>query len=513
MSQRLEVKNISTRLSDDDLVPILNAVQDQANGEVSKIWETGRIALVKIANGDPWTAGAWRFFVADTPDQVNQNAPGAAGDHDQQGGAPTGYAFVGITLDAGMHPSVTISHEILEMLGDPLIDQYCLWSDVPNAQFLAQELCDPVEDDSFAYPGTAGVLVSDFVTPAYFVPGSAGPWDYQKKLAAPNTLATGGYQLTWDPVNGLQQNAGQTPGGRAVDTFSTPYSRRRRRGTKARQRSKLANALPAAAGISKPRTTPVADCCWWGGLTAVLIVFLTLCGILITRSAWSKQADRLLCEWLLVEAVLIGLLVSAGYLVNRRLDGVLVGVENRISLPRFQWVAWFIVLLGGYFTISVWNVALHGTFPHIQQELLVLLGIVSGSTVVSNVISDRQKNTPGATPPPDNPKIGEPTQLGLVDYNVDPSEACWADLYLGDEVANRNAIDISRLQKLIITILLLFAYITRIWLALANTHGGTFALKGGTFSDMPNIDATFVWLLGISHAAYLGYKATPKTGK
>jgi hypothetical protein len=75
---------------------------------------------------------------------VSQNAPGAAGDHDAEGGVPIGYAFAKITMDTGMDPNVTISHEVLEMIGDSLIDQANQWSDLPNPLFLAQELCDPV---------------------------------------------------------------------------------------------------------------------------------------------------------------------------------------------------------------------------------------------------------------------------------------------------------------------------------------------------------------------------------
>ena len=69
------------------------------------------------------------------------------------------------------------------MIGDSLIDQANKWSDPPNPLFLAQELCDPVEDDSLAYSKN-GVMVSDFVTPKYFVPGSAGPWDFGEHLSA-----------------------------------------------------------------------------------------------------------------------------------------------------------------------------------------------------------------------------------------------------------------------------------------------------------------------------------------
>ena len=240
MAIQIQVQNISTAMTDAQVQTALDAITAQVAEDVAPIWENQPVTFTLIPANSQFAPGAWQFFVADTPQQVKQNAPGAAGDHDSEGGVPVGYAFAQVTMQAGMDPNVTISHEVLEMIGDSLIDQYNQWSDIPNALFLAQELCDPVEDDSLAYSKN-GVQVSDFVTPAYFVPGSAGPWDFQQKLTAPNTLATGGYQLTWDPANGLKQALPQGGGtGRAAQKFSTEFSRRHRRRTKAHRRSERA---------------------------------------------------------------------------------------------------------------------------------------------------------------------------------------------------------------------------------------------------------------------------------
>jgi len=243
MAITIEVQNISTRMDNSELQRILAAVQTQVLEDVAPSWLNEAVTFTLLAHEQPFSPGkngAWRFIVADTPEQVGQDVPGALGDHDAEGGVPVGYAFVGITLDAGMKPSVTISHEVLEMIGDALIDQCNQWSDLPHALFLAQELCDPVEDDRFGYEKN-GVLVSDFVTPAYFVPSSAGPWDFKGHLQAPNTLALGGYQLTWDPTNGWQQQFPQDGrAGRSAPGFATRYARRIRRMTKAQTRGIMA---------------------------------------------------------------------------------------------------------------------------------------------------------------------------------------------------------------------------------------------------------------------------------
>lgn len=246
MAILIQVQNISTAMSDGDVNKALAAVQAQVSEDAVPIWQVEPVTLSLISKSASFAPGVWRFIVADTPAQVSQNAPGAAGDHDAEGGVPVGYAFAQVTISAGMNPTVTISHEVLEMLGDSLIDQCNQWSDLPSPLFLAQELCDPVEDDSLGYTKN-GVLVSDFVTPTYFIPGSAGPWDFRKQLTAPNTLATGGYQLTWDPTNGWQQKVPERGAtGRASELFSTRYSRRLRRMIKAQTRSVLALRLSSA---------------------------------------------------------------------------------------------------------------------------------------------------------------------------------------------------------------------------------------------------------------------------
>jgi hypothetical protein len=255
----------------------------------------------------------------------------------------------------------------------------------------------------------------------------------------------------------------------------------------------------------------------WGWFTLLFLIALALCALWI----WADQ-QHLQYQWIVVSAVIIGMCMSAGWLVNGRLDGILIDDRNRISLSRLQWVAWFAVLLGGYFAGAVWNVAymenwkIKGHFPDMQADLWALLGIVSASAVASNMILDRKKSQPAQTGRAPNtalntapPRPGQPDQVGSIDRNITPKEASWADLFLGEEVANRDVVDISRLQKLFITVLLVLTYIRLLWIGLGHP-------SSTTGFDMPPVSDPqggqgFLWLLGISHAAYLAYKATPKT--
>jgi hypothetical protein len=101
--------------------------------------------------------------------------------------------------------------------------------------------------------------------------------------------------------------------------------------------------------------------------------------------------------------------------------------------------------------------------------------------------------------------LADPTLVGKIDRNLAPTEASWADLYLGEEEANRFTVDVSRLQKLLTTIILVIVYFVMVRSAFAQ-------LPSYDRFVMPMVGANFVALLGASHAAYLAYKATPKSG-
>lgn len=93
------------------------------------------------------------------------------------------------------------SHEIAETIGDPGTNEIC--TNAVQSQGFAKELCDPVEAFSYQIttPSGASGYLSDFVTPNYFIPTSAGPYSFMvaKGLlaasagpAAPLTCANAG---------------------------------------------------------------------------------------------------------------------------------------------------------------------------------------------------------------------------------------------------------------------------------------------------------------------------------
>jgi hypothetical protein len=146
---------------------------------------------------------AWKVIIADTSDEA-----GALGYHDfTPDGRPISYVFVKDDLKYGYSPTVTATHEIAEMIADPWISQLFQISDT---QFFAQEIGDPVEDDSLGYEIKVdpypSVLCSDFVTPRWFVPGSEGYiLDHCQKVDKPLELLPGGYMSVFTSGHGWNQ--------------------------------------------------------------------------------------------------------------------------------------------------------------------------------------------------------------------------------------------------------------------------------------------------------------------
>lgn len=239
----------------------------------------------------------------------------------------------------------------------------------------------------------------------------------------------------------------------------------------------------------------------WGGITVIAFLLLALNGYLIAHEArWPAGTETILVwYWLATLVILLLLCVAAGYLVKNRSIGILIDERNRISLSRLQWVIWFAVLFSAYFTGSVWDAAFANDLPAIEPNLFGLIGISTGSAVISSLLVETKKGQP-------NPKqaTADPPLVGHIDVNKSPEEAAFADLYLGEEDATRDSVDVSRLQKLVTTILLVVVYMSMLW--------STFIGASHTYKafDMPIVGTNFIALLAASHAGYLAYKATPK---
>ncbi len=197
---KIAVTNESSAMTDTQIAPIVAALQKQVSRDFAPLW--GIDAQVQLYAKGAQPLDAWWLACFDTSDQA-----GALGYHDvTPSGLPLGKAFVGTDLQYGYSPSVTLSHELLEMLADPEIDTVI---QVGASTFYAYENCDAVETDNLGYL-IDGILVSDFVTPAWFRHWQGQTrFDFRGLVKKPLQLLRGGYIGIWTPHGGWTQKTAE----------------------------------------------------------------------------------------------------------------------------------------------------------------------------------------------------------------------------------------------------------------------------------------------------------------
>lgn len=253
MAQQIAILNQSTVLFDSNVKAALPALQTQVSRDFAPIWGID----AKLSFGmPPLSANAWQLIVLDNSDQA-----GALGYHLLQSGVPRGFVFAKTDLQAGMNWCVTISHELLEMLLDPWVFSTVLVEGQGRHSFfgqsgtlLAQEVADATEADQYGYKITVSVaeaaaagvkvsqpydvLVSDFVTPAWFgapgpasgkYPAGSGLYDYCGKCSQAFQLLPGGYIGVFDFRGGSGWTQKTARGGQLAQHEIPRMSRRDRR--------------------------------------------------------------------------------------------------------------------------------------------------------------------------------------------------------------------------------------------------------------------------------------------
>ncbi len=212
----IAITNASTCLSEAQVEAVLPALQKQVSNDFRAYWDLD-CTLTFLQKGQPLASGWWQIVVVDNPDQA-----GALGYHELSStGSPQGKVFAQFDIRNGSSWTVTLSHELLEMLADPWINWCAVGSD---SRVYALEVCDQVEADCLGYQ-IDGVLVSNFITPAWYEPTCADRLDFQKHLTRELELAAGGYVSVFDARRGWMQVTARGEGGPSI----APGSRRQRR--------------------------------------------------------------------------------------------------------------------------------------------------------------------------------------------------------------------------------------------------------------------------------------------
>jgi hypothetical protein len=188
---QIVIKNLSTAVTNEEVKAAVAATQIQINRDWAPIWSsTADLTFISVET--PIPAGSWPVYILD-----DSNVAGQLGYHNFTGaGVPSGRVFAQECIDLGYSWTVTLSHEILEMMADPFINL----SAENNGDFYAFEVSDACEADQYAY-SINGILVSDFVTPAWFNRtqiAQGTQYDFQNLITAPFQVLLDGYISKFD---------------------------------------------------------------------------------------------------------------------------------------------------------------------------------------------------------------------------------------------------------------------------------------------------------------------------
>jgi hypothetical protein len=194
---QIAVLNESTKMTDAQVEALTPALGTQWNRDLHTVWRVEMATFTFYPKGVAAPPSDWQLVFLDNSDQA-----GALAYHDlTQAGLPLSKVFVETIQKAGDPVSVAASHELCEMAVDPWLANAFQDS---KGVFWAAEVCDPVEDPQFAYM-IDGVLVSDFITPDWFVSGvnwGATSFDFKGHVTKPFEVLAGGYAQYFNPQRG-----------------------------------------------------------------------------------------------------------------------------------------------------------------------------------------------------------------------------------------------------------------------------------------------------------------------
>lgn len=194
MASQLCVFNHSpVRLNPYEVAVFVNALNDVLRTAVARTWGFDAVPWVALSERNI-SDTCMRLHLWETPQDAKD--AGAFGVHRTQGPAYTPVAHVFLQPIAQRKEAWTViaSHEVLEMVVNPRVNEYVLRGEV----LWAKEVCDPVMGTTIE---VNGVKLANFVYPEFFVDGADGPFDHARVLTKPFTLAPTGYaSVTSFPV-------------------------------------------------------------------------------------------------------------------------------------------------------------------------------------------------------------------------------------------------------------------------------------------------------------------------
>jgi hypothetical protein len=245
-------------------------------------------------------------------------------------------------------------------------------------------------------------------------------------------------------------------------------------------------------------------------LTALVLV-VSIILIVIINTPWAKPDTWLWGAFPATAGLMLLAILMVGDALSGRLTGLIIDNRNRMSLSKLQMLVWTIVVVSALVVYAAYNVRLQVAAPldlTIPPPLLFAMGIAATSFIATPaILSLKSQQTPAqADMDTANAAAGTLQNTGKVYGSASLGDASWTDLFQGDEVGNFDSPDLSKIQQVAITLLLVGIYSAQI----INQFAGL-TTPGHKLDTLPVLGQQFVVLMGISHASYLAYKAAPHT--
>lgn len=164
------VNHSNERVSDEELQTVIRAINRQINEDFAPYWSLPATLRLEGRSSEqpdkvevPDMRGDAVIYLWDEVD-----VDGALGYHFQNfRGIPYGFVFTELARSIEEPWSVTLSHEALELLGDPQTNLLVMGPHPTEDRdvFHWYEMCDAVQDETYEIDG---VTVSNFLLPLYF---------------------------------------------------------------------------------------------------------------------------------------------------------------------------------------------------------------------------------------------------------------------------------------------------------------------------------------------------------
>ncbi len=243
--------------------------------------------------------------------------------------------------------------------------------------------------------------------------------------------------------------------------------------------------------------------------------------------------------------------VACGFAITSSALGIFRDGENTYSLSRLQMAGWTWLILSALIAVAaarLWHPGTNGAGGlnvYIPSNLFLVMGISFFTGAAAPSLLSLKTTTPStqgqlqtARTRMAETNVVANGQVVVRDLSQAPH---WGDIVEGDDVATKGTVDISKVQQLLITALLMGVYFAMLWdlFSSSGTNGLLWAMPqslvdtlvnqksllcgadnaadavkahcGVGWTAMPDFPGALVTLLAVSHGGYLAYKAVPRT--